>query len=105
MIWLLACFQKAPPQPAVEVASEPRYNHVARAHYLRAHVHREQGDLALAAAEYKRAILFDPQAAVLYLELAEVRRELGEEELAHAYLVEAAELGSEEARALLAQQD
>ncbi len=106
MIWLLACFQKTPPAPAVEeVEQAVRYNHVARAHYIRANMHRERGELSLAAAEYKRAILFDPKAAVLYLELAEVRAALGEDELALEYLREAALLGSEEARALLVEGD
>lgn len=106
MILLLACFQKTPPLPAVEEADpDVRYNHVARAHYIRANMHREAGALEPAAAEYKRAILFDPQAAVLYLELSEVRAEQGEAELALEYLSEAATLGSEEARALLGDKD
>ena len=104
MILLLACVRPAP-EPAPVEATEVRYNHVARAHYIRANIHREEGELNKAADEYKRAILFDPHAAVLYLELSEVRAELGEADAARAYLEEAAALGSEEARALLDEED
>ncbi|MCP4807795.1 MAG: tetratricopeptide repeat protein [Proteobacteria bacterium] len=67
-----------------------------------ARIHLENGDLDQAAAAYKLAILHDPTAARLYLELAQVRAQQGEPDLARSYLEEAAQLGSTEAAALLA---
>ncbi len=95
MIWLLACLHRgAPVEPAPRPTSAP-ISHVARAHYLAAHVHIARGNLEAAASSYKRAVLFDDDAPRLYLELGQLRLLQGDPEAALAWLDEAIALGAD----------
>jgi tetratricopeptide (TPR) repeat protein len=104
MLWLVLACVKPVALPAAAstgaVSSSPAapgISHVAREHVLRAHMHQERGELEQAAASWKRAVLFDPDSPGLYLELGEVREQLGELEAARAWYEEAAVRGSDEA--------
>lgn len=107
MILLLACALRGGPIASGGEESQPPDgptrdapvipNVTARTHYLLAEAARERGDIAEAANAYKRAIAFDPYSPTLWFELSEARAELGEDDLAHWALVEAAENGHPEA--------
>ncbi len=101
-LWLLAACVKpvalpAPPPSAPSEVRPVRISHVAREHVMRAYMQQESGQLEEAAASWKRAILFDPESAELYLRLGSVREQLGEIDAARSWYEEAAARGSEEA--------
>lgn len=103
MILLAVACLKPVALPEAGAASSPStaalqsYDHNAREHALRAYAQLEAGQLEEAAASFKRALLFDPESALLYFELGSVREQLGELEAATTWYEEAAARGSEAA--------
>ena len=102
MIWLLA-WLACPKPAAVSVSPEaeaepelPKLHHRARNAYVRAHLYWAAGELDKAAQAYQRAMVFDPNSAVLVQELGELRAEQGKHELAAALLERAIELGAKD---------